>query len=258
MAPVFSDEATRVTIAIEDRGLREQCEINAPIQEALQTPEQFSPREMVEVVGKVFDLNIRNHSFKVEAGPRVVTVEVSASQFQILDSDETRWARVFVSGLPKDGQCRTIHSAAEIRLATAAEEDGLSVPSELRRGENSPSYQVVLKRSQELMRLPEGWNSYGAKSPERRGLASATHFLRDVIGVLIDHEIEVPTPFLVPTASGGVQFEWKVGPRELELELPEKGRFLFLAVDGSEESEGEVSRWTAVRLIRWVITGEEV
>jgi hypothetical protein len=258
VAPIFNEPKATVSIAIEGDGFKEKCEISAPIKEALQTPEQFSPEEPVEVVGTVFDLNIRSHSFKVDAGSRIVTLEVSEAQFQSLDTDPMRWARVFVTGLPKDGQCRTVYGVKELRLANADEEDGLNVPSELRRGERAPSYQEVLKRSQELLQLSDGWDSYGAQSPGRRGMVFATHFLRDVIGVLIDHQIEVPLPFLVPTARGGVQFEWKVDSRELELEIPEKGRFEYLAVDGSQETEGEASRWTAVRLVRWVITGEEV
>lgn len=258
VAPIFNEPTATVSIAIEGDGLEGKCEISAPIKEALQTPEQFSPEEPVEVVGTVFDLNIRNHTFKVDTGSRNVTLEVSEAQFRSLDTDPMRWARVFVTGLPKDGQCRTVYDVKELRLANADEEDGLNVPSELRRGERSTAYQEVLKRSQDLLQLPEGWDSYGAQSPGRRGMVFATNFLRDVIGVLIDHKIDVPPPFLVPTAKGGVQFEWKIGPRELELEIPEKGRFEYLAVDGSKETEGEASRWTAVRLVRWVVTGEEV
>jgi hypothetical protein len=74
----------------------------------------------------------------------------------------------------------------------------------------------------------------------------------------MDHGISVPAPFLAPTALGGVQLEWHIDSRELELEIPEKGKFEFLAVDGSNEIEGEASRWTAMRLLRWVITGETV
>jgi hypothetical protein len=76
--------------------------------------------------------------------------------------------------------------------------------------------------------------------------------------MLLDYGIEMPTPFLVPTPSGGVQLEWKVLARELELEVLKPSRFEFLAVDGERESEGTASRWMATRLIRWVITGEEV
>ena len=105
--------------------------------------------------------------------------------------------------------------------------------------------------------LEHGWDSYQARSPESRSLDFALQFLRDSIGGLLDYGIEAPTPFLVPTPSGGVQLEWKVLDRELELEITKLGHFEYLAVDSEGESEGVSSRWEAMRLIRWVLTGEQ-
>jgi hypothetical protein len=146
----------------------------------------------------------------------------------------------------------------DLRPALEDEEDGVTISHELRRGEKTETYKQARERAQRLLSLPERWDTYGAKIPSKRATTFALNFLRDAIGVFMDHEIDVPSPFLVPTASGGVQFEWSVGSRELELEIPEKGRFAYLAADGSKENEGEASRWTAMRLLRWVITGEDV
>lgn len=257
LSPVFDDRDSELRFAVQDDGLMADCVISRAVRDALQAPEEFAPGEPVEVVGEVFDLNKRALTFKVQAGPRVVTVQVDEHQFRRVQSDDMRWARVFVAGLPLDKHCRAVHEVTEVRLASADEEDGVSVPSEFRRGEKTEAYRTTVARSHQLLALTEGWDTYRARSISKRTVVFSLNFLRDAIGVFMDHDVDVSAPFMVPTPSGGVQFEWQVGPRELELEIPEKGRFLYLASDGRTESEGEASRWTAMRLLRWVLTGEE-
>ncbi len=257
VASALAEPDDVVKIEVEEDGLRAECEINPSVKDALQVPEAFAPDEPVEVVGKIVEIDKRNLSFKVEAAPRTFTVEVNEWQFHKVDS-ELRWERVFVSGYPRDSKGKAIYNVSDLRSATIDEEDGFNLVHELRRGERAEAYQQVRARVEKLLTLNEGWNTYGAKIPGKRASFFALHFLRDAIGVLLDHGISVPAPFLVPTASGGVQLEWRIGSRELELEIPEKGRFEFLAIDGSNEIEGEASRWMAMRLLRWVITGETV
>jgi len=257
VASALADPNDVVKIEVEEDGLRAECEINPSVKDALQVPEAFAPDEPVEVVGKIVEIDKRNLSFKIEAASRTFTFEVAEWQFQKIDS-ELRWERAFVSGYPRDSKSKTIHNISDIRAATPDEEDGFNLTRELRRGERTEAYQQARARAEKLLNLNDDWNTYGAKAPGKRAVFFALHFLRDAIGVLLDHGISAPTPFLAPTAPGGVQLEWHVSSRELELEIPEKGRFSFLAVDGSNEVEGEASRWTAMRLLRWVITGEAV
>jgi hypothetical protein len=47
-------------------------------------------------------------------------------------------------------------------------------------------------------------------------------------------------------------------PSKLEIEIPTIETFEFLAVKDDDESEGEASRWDALRLVHWVITGDEI
>jgi hypothetical protein len=250
VASALAEPDDVVKIEIEENELRAECEIDPSVKDALQVPEAFAPDEPVEVVGKIVEMDKRNLSFKIEAASRTFTVEVNEWQFRKVDS-ELRWERVFVSGHPRDSKGKAVHSISGLRAATPDEEDGFNLTRELRRGEGSEAYQQVSTRVEKLLALNEGWDTYEAKVPNRRASFFALHFLRDAIGVLLDHGISVPTPFLVPTASGGVQLEWRIGPRELELEIPEKGRFEFLAVDGSSEVEGAASRWTAFMPMRW-------
>ena len=257
VASALAEPDDVVKIEIEENGLRAECEIGPSVKDALQVPEAFAPDEPVEIVGKIVEIDKRNLSLKIEAASRTFTIEVNEPQFRQIDS-ELRWERVFISGYPRDSKGKTVHSVSDIRPAALDEEEGFNLTHELRRGEGTESYQLVRERIERLLTFNEDWNTYGAKAPSKRASSFALHFLRDAIGALMDHGISVPAPFLAPTALGGVQLEWHIDSRELELEIPEKGKFEFLAVDGSNEIEGEASRWTAMRLLRWVITGETV
>ena len=76
--------------------------------------------------------------------------------------------------------------------------------------------------------------------------------------MLIDYGIKPPAPFMVATPVGGVQFEWSKDGRDLELEIPRPQDFNYYMSDHGEAREGVARRWEAIRLIRWVATGEAV
>jgi hypothetical protein len=70
---------------------------------------------------------------------------------------------------------------------------------------------------------------------------------------------EFPTPFVFPTEIGGIQFEWKGGERQLNLEvLPEHQCLAFLTiVDGSPVREGEIRdniEREVYSLLNWMIS----
>jgi len=143
-------------------------------------------------------------------------------------------------------------------LAADNEDNALTIARESHRGESTEAYRRAVEHSEALLRLEDGWDSYKARRPSPRSIEFALSFLREAIDFFLDDGVEMPAPFLVPTLRGGVQFEWRVGNRELELEIQEPEQFLYLAVDGDEEREGPATRWRAMRLIRWVISGDEV
>jgi hypothetical protein len=62
-----------------------------------------------------------------------------------------------------------------------------------------------------LSRLPENWNSYNADPIRMDVIAAARDFASR-------YEF-AQKPWVVPTSSGGVQFEWIIEGRELELEF---------------------------------------
>lgn len=89
----------------------------------------------------------------------------------------------------------------------------------------------LLARVRELVDLPAGWDSYGARRvrPE-----AALHAL-ELYSILARDDLPVPT--LAPTVSGGVQIEWHFGPVDLELEVRGRGD---LQVFFEDESTGQI------------------
>jgi hypothetical protein len=88
-------------------------------------------------------------------------------------------------------------------------------------------------------------------------LRFARAFMRDIASVLLDYEIDTPVPFVAPMPSGGVQLEWSIDNRELELEIVRPNTFQYLRVWSDQEEEGAASRWEAMRFVKWVATGEQ-
>ena len=78
------------------------------------------------------------------------------------------------------------------------------------------------------------------------------------IAHLLDRD-HYPIPFVFPTDERGIQFEWKGGARELNLEIPSAGEPLtFLTiVDGNPALEGTIASHnvgTEVRrLVDWML-----
>lgn len=257
VAPVISnsDETATIVISIEENGLVRDCYIDSSVEEALQVPEEFSVAERVEIVGKMYDINVESGTFKLDAGEGRVDVRVDEEDLGTVD--RLRWQRVFVAGSPVDERCRSIENVSGLRVAEESEEDGITLPSEMLSVERTEAFLSVKRKAEELRALSDRWDSYNASPPTQSTIDFALNFLRDVATVFVAYGTELPTPFLAPTLNNGLQFEWEASGRELELEIPRPNDFRYLKVNGGEESENVASRWEAMRLIRWVATGEQ-
>jgi hypothetical protein len=82
----------------------------------------------------------------------------------------------------------------------------------------------------DIARIPDDWDSYGALRPTAAAV-SAAHLLLgalwDDLGHLVDDNV---VPWAVaPLADGGVQFEWRGPGRAIEVEINPRGTMNFLA-----------------------------
>lgn len=101
---------------------------------------------------------------------------------------------------------------------------------------SSSRLMTSVRRVQELARLPEGWDSYGARKIQPPALEAALRVLR-----VADSDL-LPAPHLSPVADGGVQVEWSVGDRCAEVEIRPTGTLEFLVQLGEEIAEGSSPR----------------
>ena len=92
----------------------------------------------------------------------------------------------------------------------------------------------VEKQLKAIISLPNGWDSYGAPSPDVSLLKGAWNLIQ-----CLSEVPGVPKPHVNPTRNGGVQFEWEAGDRYFELEVVAERAATYLYCDdaaGVEET----------------------
>lgn len=96
------------------------------------------------------------------------------------------------------------------------------------------SASFVLAQVQDLQALPDNWDGYGAPRIGSDVANSATKLVQ-----IVSKSIPI-TPSVVPTTTGGVQLEWSVAGRSLELEVVSATdvEFLRYAPNDGIEDEG--------------------
>lgn len=113
-----------------------------------------------------------------------------------------------------------------------------SVKISFRRGEIANSVVEIIPQIVELLRLEPNWDSYGACAIDVRTVMSAIR----VISILMRKD--TPNPSVIPTSRGGIQFQWELGSKYLEIEVfpPDKiEAYYFDSSKPESEEEGEFS-----------------
>ena len=103
-----------------------------------------------------------------------------------------------------------------------------------------------------LLALPDNWDGYGSPAITPAARDTTRHLVRHVAA------FRVPVPKLVATPCGGLQWEWRLSGRELELEVRPSGQVEYLAVASDREREGPVSSTDELRhLLRELVSPSE-
>ena len=96
--------------------------------------------------------------------------------------------------------------------------------------------------------LPTNWDSYGSPRVSRAVIDSAI----DLVLTTFDF---VPMRRIVPVSGGGIQFDWEMGERELEIEVrPDLNIEFLLSVDG-DPVEPRKDIKSIEGLLSWLIYG---
>lgn len=115
----------------------------------------------------------------------------------------------------------------------------------------NPRLVAPLRVITQLAQSEHDWDGYGSAPIQQEAVATAIEILKatDVVGP--------PTPRIGPVTGGGLQFEWSVGGRELELEVLPDGSLEWVKTDDDGVmSDGELPRFgadSAHQLIDWLM-----
>jgi hypothetical protein len=95
----------------------------------------------------------------------------------------------------------------------------------------SSGQKAMIQRLVELSQLAGDWDSYGSPPPSVGATKVATEIVRS------PHFDFLPTPMVAPVSGGGVQFEWEIEPRTLEIEVYDSGAVGYLKYEHNEVIE---------------------
>lgn len=120
-------------------------------------------------------------------------------------------------------------------------------------GGNLGTWQVqAVKRVFQTAELSANWDSYGSPPLSAQAVRTAISVILSV------HLDDLPTPDVVPVPGGGIQLEWRMGSRELELEILPNGSLEFLKSEHGEPLEEgtlELSAIETTSLASWLLSG---
>lgn len=108
-------------------------------------------------------------------------------------------------------------------------------------GQEPGWFRPTIQALQDLLQLPENWNSYGARPIVPELAATALDLLLETAPA------GMPPPIVVPTTRGGVLFEWHLRGIDLEIDVLTGDRLHVFYEDAKADRtwEGELSGNTA-------------
>jgi hypothetical protein len=107
----------------------------------------------------------------------------------------------------------------------------------------------------------ENWDSYGAKTINKDCIIMGIKIIKQLIDLKSSISFEIPTPFVAPLSSGGIQMEWEQGDRYLEISIsPNHSVVEYFAIDrakgGQLSLEGSLKSLSFLKeLISWFVNG---
>lgn len=105
-----------------------------------------------------------------------------------------------------------------------------------------------------LVLLPTNWDSHGSQPVQEAAVDGAHYLLRQSC------RRGLPLPQILPAPGGGLQLEWNLVRRALELEIGPEGKigYLFVDDDQRQEREGTIPSYrdpAALEAMNWLQRG---
>jgi hypothetical protein len=89
----------------------------------------------------------------------------------------------------------------------------------------------VKGKLEDIQSLPHNWDLEGGAAIDEEIVRLAGELLLPL------HRLNPPMPRIAPILGGGIQFEWRRGDKELEIEITPDGRVEYLAIEGDVSQE---------------------
>ena len=106
----------------------------------------------------------------------------------------------------------------------------------------------AIGRIRELSQLPDDWNGYGSPRLTEAAKQSAMALLS------LLRSYATPSMRIDAVSGGGLQFEWEIGLRTLEIEILPDGTVEYLVADGDNMLEGAINDQSMlIGLLRWLM-----
>lgn len=183
-------------------------------------------------------------------------VGISAEAFDKIDRN-LRWGNAQVTAVPSAGKNRAlvVLDPSWIEQADPTEAPYYREVSKAEQRISDTRAKDALVRIASFHELKRGWNEYGAEPIGRSARLDATVLAVQVELMAERASWQLPPPFVSPTTSGGVQFEWEFDGRAVELETDRsQRRTLLLAGDVQEDIEN-ATPWDIFSALHWLVLG---
>lgn len=98
--------------------------------------------------------------------------------------------------------------------------------------------------------LPHNWDGDGGDPVPHRIVTAAGELLLPLA------RMQPPVPRIAPVLGGGLQFEWHIGDRELEIEIMPDGTIEYLTAEGGRVQENGLPQFSTGEvktLVAWVM-----
>jgi len=115
-------------------------------------------------------------------------------------------------------------------------------------GQVASAAEDTIRSVQTLINLQPNWDGYGSPPPSERAAAIAFRLISE-----IKENLRNPA-HVCPVGGGGIQLEWHVGDKDLEIEIGFDGSVEYLAAAGDRTQEGELPMdgGALEHLITWI------
>ena len=146
----------------------------------------------------------------------------NAILFDVLDDTVDTGVLTYGAALSDEFQVSDALCFKDIRVADSTTDIDYTTTSRFEK-----AYDDLIR----LANLPFDWDSYGSPKIPNELIKTAEIFLDS-----LEYE-DITQLLIVPVSGGGIQFEWQIGDRELELEFIDSNTIAYLKVCNDEPLE---------------------